>query len=53
VGHFGGRGTFAWDDPDAEISCVALTDREFGDWALQAWPVLSDLVLTNGARRPT
>ncbi|MET0664709.1 MAG: serine hydrolase domain-containing protein [Acidimicrobiales bacterium] len=53
VGHFGGRGTFAWDDPDAEISCVALTDREFGDWALQAWPVLSDLVLTNGTRRPT
>ncbi|HEY5886811.1 MAG TPA: serine hydrolase domain-containing protein [Acidimicrobiales bacterium] len=53
VGHFGGRGTFAWDDPDAEVTCVALSDREFGEWALQEWPVLSDLVLTNGDRRPT
>jgi CubicO group peptidase (beta-lactamase class C family) len=53
VGHFGGAGTFAWDDPDAEITCVALSDREFGDWALQAWPELSDLVLTNADGRPT
>ncbi len=45
VGHFGGAGTFAWHDPDAEVSCVALTDRPFGDWALQAWPRLADLVL--------
>ena len=53
VGHFGGSGTFAWYDPDADVTCVALTDRDFGDWALQAWPELSDLVLRNGARRPT
>jgi CubicO group peptidase (beta-lactamase class C family) len=53
VGHFGGRGTFAWDDPDAEITCVALSDREFGDWALQEWPELSDLVLRNADGRPT
>ncbi len=53
VGHFGGSGTFAWCDPEADTSCVALTDRRFGDWALQVWPELSDLVLTNGASRPT
>ena len=53
VGHFGGSGTFAWCDPEAATSCVALTDRGFGDWALQVWPELSDLVLTNGTSRPT
>jgi CubicO group peptidase (beta-lactamase class C family) len=53
VGHFGGSGTFAWHDPRAQVSCVALTDRDFGDWALRAWPKLSDLVLTIGASRPT
>ncbi len=26
--------------------CV-LTDREFGDWAKQAWPALGDAVLTS------
>jgi len=53
VGHFGGRGTFAWSDPDADTTCVALSDRGFGDWALQVWPELSDLLLTNGDSRPT
>lgn len=53
VGHFGGTGTFAWCDPDAATSCVALTDRPFDEWALQVWPELSDLVLTNGVSRPT
>jgi len=53
VGHFGGSGTFAWCDPDADTSCVALTDRPFDDWALQVWPELSDLLLTNGVSRPT
>ena len=48
AGHFGGAGTFAWADPEADVSLVALTDRGFGDWALQAWPELADLVLTNG-----
>jgi CubicO group peptidase (beta-lactamase class C family) len=45
VGHFGGAGTFAWHDPEVSVSCVALTDRPFDQWALQAWPRLSDLVL--------
>jgi CubicO group peptidase (beta-lactamase class C family) len=44
-GHFGAAGTFLWVDPEAGISCVALSDREFGDWAKDAWPRLSDAVL--------
>ncbi len=44
-GHFGGSGTFAWVDPDRELACAALTDREFGDWAKEAWPVFSDAVV--------
>lgn len=44
-GHFGGAGTFLWVDPDAEVALAVLTDREFGPWALGAWPALSDAVL--------
>jgi CubicO group peptidase (beta-lactamase class C family) len=44
-GHFGGSGTFVWVDPEPAIACVCLTDREYGDWALEAWPRLSDAVL--------
>ncbi|NDL56967.1 serine hydrolase domain-containing protein [Phytoactinopolyspora mesophila] len=44
-GHFGQSGTFLWVDPDAEVACVALADRDFGDWAIEAWPSLSDAVL--------
>jgi len=44
-GHFGGSGTFLWVDPEAGIACACLTDREFGTWALEAWPRLSDAVL--------
>lgn len=44
-GHFGGTGTFLWVDPEAEIVCAALTEREFGEWAKAAWPRLSDDVL--------
>lgn len=44
-GHFGAAGTFLWADPVAGIACVALTDREFGPWALSAWPRFSDAVL--------
>jgi CubicO group peptidase (beta-lactamase class C family) len=44
-GHFGGSGTFLWVDPDADIACAALTDREFGEWAKEAWPGLSDAVV--------
>jgi CubicO group peptidase (beta-lactamase class C family) len=44
-GHFGQSGTFLWVDPTAGIACVALTDRTFGPWAIEVWPVLSDAVL--------
>lgn len=44
-GHFGASGTFLWADPAAGLACVCLTDTDFGAWAAQAWPVLSDAVL--------
>jgi CubicO group peptidase (beta-lactamase class C family) len=44
-GHFGGSGTFLWVDPERRLACACLTDREFDDWALEAWPRLSDAVL--------
>ena len=45
-GHFGRSGTFLWVDPVARLACVALADREFEQWAKDAWPALSDAVLT-------
>ena len=44
-GHFGGSGTFLWVDPEAGVALAVLTDLEFGDWAKEAWPRLSDAVL--------
>jgi len=44
-GHFGQSGTFLWVDPQADIALVVLADRNFGDWAYEAWPTLSDGVL--------
>ncbi|MGH2652861.1 MAG: serine hydrolase domain-containing protein [Actinomycetota bacterium] len=44
-GHFGGTGTFLWVDPEAGLATVVLTDRDFGPWALEAWPRFSDAVL--------
>jgi CubicO group peptidase (beta-lactamase class C family) len=46
-GHFGGSGTFLWVDPVAGAALVVLTDREFGPWALDAWPALADAVLAD------
>jgi CubicO group peptidase (beta-lactamase class C family) len=48
-GHFGGSGTFLWVDPDADLALVALSDRDFGDWALEAWPRLADEVLATAS----
>jgi CubicO group peptidase (beta-lactamase class C family) len=48
-GHFGGSGTFLWVDPELDLACACLTDRDFGDWALEAWPRLSDAVLAEAA----
>ena len=44
-GHFGQAGGFIWADPAADLAVVVLTNRDFGDWALRAWPGLSDAVL--------
>jgi CubicO group peptidase (beta-lactamase class C family) len=44
-GHFGRSGTFLWVDPVAQVTLGVLTDREFGDWAHEAWPALADAVL--------
>jgi CubicO group peptidase (beta-lactamase class C family) len=44
-GHFGRSGTMFWVDPEVQLGLVALTDRDFGGWAVKAWPVLADAVL--------
>ncbi len=50
-GHFGQAGTFLWVDPDARAACVALADRAFGPWAVEAWPPFTDAVLAELAAR--
>jgi CubicO group peptidase (beta-lactamase class C family) len=49
VGHFGQSGTFVWADPSAGLACVCLTDRDFGPWAAEVWPALSDAVLAEAS----
>ena len=49
-GHIGGAGTFLWVDPVAGVTAALLTDREYGPWALEAWPAFSEAVL-DAARR--
>ena len=44
-GHFGGSGTFLWVDPTLDRALVCLTDRDFGPWALAAWPTYSDAII--------
>lgn len=44
-GHFGRAGTLVWVDPDAGCGAVALTDRDFGPWAMDVWPTFCDGVL--------
>ncbi|GAA3890777.1 serine hydrolase domain-containing protein [Saccharothrix violaceirubra] len=45
AGHFGQSGTFLWIDPDVRAACVVLTDRPFGQWAVEAWTPFTDGVL--------
>lgn len=49
-GHFGGSGTFLWVDPVLGLALVALTDRTFGQWAIEAWPRFSDAVIEAATR---
>ena len=44
-GHFGGSGSFLWVDPEPGLALASLSDLDFGPWALEAWPKLSDDVL--------
>jgi CubicO group peptidase (beta-lactamase class C family) len=44
-GHFGGSGSFLWVDPEARVALASLGDLDFGPWALDVWPKLSDSVL--------
>ena len=44
-GHFGQSGSFLWVDPEAGMACAVLSGRDFGPWAKEAWPALSDAVL--------
>lgn len=44
-GHFGRSGSFIWVDPDAGVALCSLAGRDFGPWAAEAWPELSDAVL--------
>ena len=48
-GHFGRSGTFLWWDPDVDLGLVVLTDRDFGAWAVEAWPALASAVLADHA----
>ena len=49
-GHFGQAGGFIWADPEAGLAMVALTDRDFGDWALDLWPAICDAVIFEYAK---
>jgi CubicO group peptidase (beta-lactamase class C family) len=44
-GHFGQSGTMMWIDPVAGVIAIALTDRDFGAWAAEAWPTFSAAAL--------
>jgi CubicO group peptidase (beta-lactamase class C family) len=46
-GHFGRSGTFLWVDPSAGLACACVTNRDFGPWAAEAWPALSDQVVSS------
>ncbi|MGH9185686.1 MAG: serine hydrolase domain-containing protein [Acidimicrobiales bacterium] len=50
-GHFGRAGTFLWVDPDAALACVVLTDRTFGQWAIDAWPPFNYAVVAEFSRQ--
>lgn len=53
-GHFGGSGSFLWVDPVRGLAVACLTGREFGPWALAAWPPLCDAVIERyGAATPS
>lgn len=44
-GHFGQSGSFLWVDPAHDLACVSLSDTDFGPWAMENWPPMSDAVI--------
>ena len=50
-GHFGQAGTLLWVDPQlagrglSAVALIALTDRDFGEWAKPLWTELGDAVV--------
>jgi len=44
-GHFGSSGSFLWVDPERSVASVYLGDRDWGPWAVQAWPPLCDAIV--------
>lgn len=45
-GHFGQSGSFLWVDRDHGVAAACLADRDFGDWAREAWAPFNDAVWT-------
>ena len=53
-GHFGskpGSATFLWVDAEVGLACAALSDTDFGAWAIDAWPRLSEAVIAGASAR--
>jgi CubicO group peptidase (beta-lactamase class C family) len=48
-GHFGQTGCFLWVDPELGLALGVLSGRDFGPWAAEAWPELSDAVISEYA----
>lgn len=44
AGHFGVAGTYLWAHPPTGRAMVALTDRDFGDWAKPLWAETNDAI---------
>lgn len=44
-GHFGRSGSLVWVDPIRDVALVGLGRTDFGQWAVDLWPGLSDAVV--------
>ena len=45
-GHFGQSGSFLWVDRDAGVAAGCLGDRDFDEWALEAWAPFNEQLWT-------
>ena len=50
-GHFGRAGTLLWVEPALGLAGVILTDREFGQWAIEHWPGANEALRSEGLSR--